>query len=126
MPVFLSGPYREKNYRLELQKLYIGGGAGSAQGLKQGCHGAHVPCTAAVGEQKQPLSLPITHFGSRVMEGPGEAGPFQWLWKVLPAGALSRPPPVAGAGDTRQGSGQKTRSIIQPGGAACLSTSGLL
>lgn len=69
------------------------GGAGSAQGLKQGCHGAHIPSTAALGEEKQPVSA-HDPFWFRVMARLREAGPFQRLWKALPAGALvSHPPP---------------------------------
>lgn len=110
----LSGPYGEGDYRPELEKLLIWSGADNAQGLKQGCRGAQVSSTVAIVGEKQSWSLPMVHFGFGVMEHPGEAGPFQWLWK----GADNRDPgelPTSGGlvqGMPTRGQGQKTRSVI--------------
>lgn len=81
------------------------------------------PSAAAGVGEKQPLFLPMIHFGSRVMEYPGEAGLFRWLWKVLTVGAPgSYPPPGAWCRGYPQGIGAKDQVNHIAHGTASLST----
>lgn len=97
--------------------VYIVGGHGVQRGPAGMLWG---PSAAAGRGEEQPLSLPTIHFGSRVMEWPGHAGPFQRLWRVFTAAAQVSYPLGFVQGTPTRDQGQKTRSVRQHMGTASL------
>ena len=79
------------------------------------------PSAAAEGRRAAAVSA-HNPFWLMVMEHPGEARPFQWLWRLLRAGSQVIYPLGFVQGTPTRGKGQKSRSGRQRVGTASLPT----